>query len=134
MLGVLDTSVVISGLRSDETPDRRPDGFAISAATLAELHYGMLTAADPDERFRRIQRLTAVQRSLTVLPMDADVAASYGLLAAATQAAGRQARRQVMGLIIAATAHAFGAAVLTRNPDDFRAVEKLVEIVGLGVT
>lgn len=135
MLGVLDTSVVISGLDAAEVAgipaDHRPEGFAVSAVTLAELHFGVLVAPDDAERTRRIKRLLDVQRTLTVLRVEEDVAASYGLIAAATRALNRSPRRRVMDLVIAASAHAYGATVLTRNPDDFRTYGDLVDVVAL---
>lgn len=132
MLGVLDTSVVISGLDPDEIPaDRRPKGFAVSAVTLAELHYGVLVAPGP-ERIHRIKRLLAVQRTFTVLRVEEDVAQSYGLIAAAAKALNRSPRARVMDLLIAASAHANNAAVVTRNPEDFRTYGDLVEVIALG--
>lgn len=43
--------------------------------------------------------------------------------------AGRQPRRRVMDLLIAARAHAHSARLYTREPDDFQGLEDLVEIV-----
>lgn len=135
MLGVLDTSVVISGLDAAEIGNipaqRRPKGFAISAVTLAELHFGVLVAPDGAERTRRIKRLLDVQRTFTVLRVKEDVAASYGLMAAATKALERSPRRRVMDLLIAASAHAYSAVLLTRNPDDYRTYGDLVDVVAL---
>lgn len=134
MLGVLDTSVVVSGLDPDEIPaDRRPKGFAVSAVTLAELHYGVLVAPGP-ERIHRIKRLLAVQRTFTVLRIEEDVAQSYGLIAAAAaaKALNRSPRARVMDLLIAASAHAYNAVVVTRNPEDFRTYGDLVEVIALG--
>lgn len=51
---ILDTSVVI-GNRLDEI-----DGeLAISAITLADLHFGVLVASDPQARALRLQRWNA---------------------------------------------------------------------------
>jgi len=61
--------------------------------------------------------------------IDDAVAASYGQLAAAVVAAGRQPRARTLDLLIAATAHAHGARLYTRNPDDFRGLDDLVEVV-----
>jgi hypothetical protein len=41
---------------------------------------------------------------------------------------GRQPRARVMDLLIAATAHAHGAAVYTRNADDLAGLEDLIAI------
>ncbi len=120
---VLDTSVLIS-----EAFTSSPDGeYAISAVTLAELHYGVLVATD-HSRPERLRRLAAVERTFTALPVDATVAASYGAIAAAVRAGGRQPRARQMDLLIAATAHAHDAALLTHNLDDFVGVRELVEV------
>lgn len=65
------------------------------------------------------------------LPLDEAVAASYGRVAAAVVAAGRQPRARTMGPLIAATAHAHSARVYTRNPKDFVGVEPLVEVIAI---
>ena len=121
---ILDTSVVIATglpLLAGE--------LAVSAATLAELHFGVLVTADPAVRAERLRRLLALQRQFDPLPVDADVANSYGQLAAAVAAAGRQPGPRVMDLLIAATAHAHSARLYTRNSGDLAGIEQLVEIV-----
>ena len=124
MRAVLDTSVVIA---TDVGP--LPDQLAVSAVTLAELHFGVLVTNDPGVRAERLRRLTLLQRSFTALPVDDAVAASYGRLAAAVSAAGRRPRARSMDLLIAATAHAHGARLYTRNADDLTGIEELVEVV-----
>ena len=120
--GVLDTSVLIA----DEVSPL-PGELAISVVSLAELHFGVLLAADGDERARRLSRLSALQRRFDPLPVDEAVAESYGLLVARVVKAGRQPRARVMDLLIAATAHAHGATLYTRNADDLRGLEGLLE-------
>ena len=61
--------------------------------------------------------------------VDGAVARSYGHLAAAVVRTGRQPRARAMDLLIAATAHAHGASLMTRNPGDLRGIEHLVDIV-----
>ena len=124
MKAVLDTSVVLA-------TDLEPlDGeLAISAATLAELHFGVLVTANPTTRAERLRRLSIIQRTFDPLPLDDDVAASYGLLAAAVVAAGRQPGARVMDLLIAATAHAHNATLYTRNPGDLVGVDHLIPII-----
>lgn len=124
MRSVLDTSVVIA---TDVGP--LPGELAISAATLAELHFGVLVATEPAVRAERLRRLSVLQRQFDALPVDDAVAASYGQLAAAVVAAGRQPRARTMDLLIAATAHAHAARLYTRNAADFAGAEELVEVV-----
>jgi predicted nucleic acid-binding protein len=123
---VLDTSVVIA----TDVPVL-PGELAISAATVAELHFGVLVAGDPARRAERLRRLTALQRDFDALPVDDAVAASYGQLAAAVVAAGRQPRARTMDLLIAATAYAHDASLYTRNAKDFVGLDGLVEIISV---
>lgn len=121
---VLDTSVVIA---ADVGP--LEGELAVSAATVAELHFGVLVARDAATRAERLRRLSVLQRRFDPLPVDDVVAASYGQLAAALVDAGRKPRARTMDLLIAATAHAHAARLYTRNPDDFSGVGHLLEVV-----
>jgi len=105
--------------------------LAISSASLAELHFGVLVTADPAIRAERLRRLALLQRTFDALPVDDDVAASYGQLAAAVAGMGRQPRARVMDLLIAATAHAHGARLYTRNATDLIGVDHLVEVISV---
>jgi predicted nucleic acid-binding protein len=121
---ILDTSVVIAHL---ETP---LDGdLAISAITLAEMHFGVIIAKQQHVRAERLQRLLTLQRTFDALSIDDAVAASYGQIAAAVVDAGRQPRARSMDLVIAATAHAHSARLYTRNTSDFRGLDDLIEVV-----
>lgn len=124
MRAVLDTSILVG----DVADLGGADELAVSAISLAELHVGVLVAADPIARAARLQRLAAVERRFDPLPVDARVAAAYGELAAAVHAHGRQPRRRAFDLMIAATARAHGAALLTYDLDDFAGLESLVEV------
>lgn len=124
MRAVLDTSVVIA----TDLPPLEGE-LAISSATIAELHFGVLVAANPVRRAQRLRRLTALQRDFDALPIDDAVAASYGLLAVSVGEAGRQPRARTMDLLIAATAHAHDARLYTRNAKDLVGIEDLVEVI-----
>ena len=126
MRAVLDTSVLIA----TDVPELEGE-LAISSASLAELHFGVLVTADANVRAERLRRLSDLQRKFDALPVDDDVAISYGQLAAAVAASGRQPPTRVMDLLIAATAHAHGARLYTRNARDLAAIEHLVEIVAV---
>jgi predicted nucleic acid-binding protein len=123
---VWDTSVVLSPRAPAVTGE-----VAISAATIAELHFGVLVATDPAVRAERLRRLSVIESAFAPLPFDAAVARAYGRLAAAVAAAGRQPRARVMDLVIAATAVAHGATLVTADLDDLRGLEELVDAVGL---
>lgn len=121
---VLDTSVVIA---RDVGP--LAGELAVSAVTLAELHFGVLVTADPAARAERLRRLSVLQGRFDALPVDEAVAASYGQLAAAVVAAGRRPRARAMDLLIAATAHAHGARLYTRNAADLQGADEFVEVI-----
>lgn len=123
---VLDTSVVIA---TDVGP---LDGeLAVSAATVAELHFGVLVARDAATRAERLRRLSVLQRRFDPLPIDDVVAASYGQLAAALVEAGQKPRARPTDLLIAATAHAHDARLYTRNPDDFSGLGHLIAVLAV---
>jgi toxin FitB len=121
---LLDTSVLIA----TDVPILAGE-LAISAASLAELHFGVMVTADSAVRAERLRRLSILQRTFDALPVDDDVATSYGHLAAAVAGVGRQPRSRVFDLLIAATAHAHNARLYTRNPADLTGLDDLVEIV-----
>lgn len=126
MRAILDTSVVIA---ADVLP--LEGKLAVSAITLAELHFGVLVAKDRNVRAERLRRLLLLQRTFDAVPVDDAVASSYGHLAAAVVEAGRRPRARSMDLLIAATAHAHAARLYTRNVADFVGVDNLVEFVAV---
>src|SRR5215211_3922870 len=109
---VLDTSILIAADAPGELEG------AISAASLAELHFGVLVAEGDDERGRRAQRLGIVEATFEPLPIDAAVAREWGRLAAAVSARGGRPRRRAIDLAIAATANVHRVPLLTRNAKD----------------
>jgi predicted nucleic acid-binding protein len=121
--GILDASILIA---TDVTPI--PGELAISIASLAELQFGVLVAKTAEARALRLTRLSAIQRRFDPLPIDEAIADSYARLAARVAETGRQPRARVMGLLIAATAHAHDAVVYTRNADDLAGLEDLITI------
>jgi predicted nucleic acid-binding protein len=129
-VGLLDTSVVIDW-DDPAVSTALPDEAAISAVTLAELTSGPHLAADGDERARRQARLQQVEATFDAIVFDAAAARSYGQVVAAVVEIGRSDRRRIADLLIAATAHANGLPLYTRNPDDFDGLGKLIEIIGV---
>lgn len=91
-------------------------------------HSSRLTRPSGPSDFRR---LCDLQRKFDALPVDEEVAVSYGQLAAAVAATGRQPRSRVIDLLIAATAHAHGARLYTRNPADLVGIEHSIDIVAV---
>lgn len=123
---IIDTSVLIG-----PPIDPIPGVLAVSAATLAELHFGVLVAKSPDVRAERLRRLSVIERRFDALPVDEMVAASYGQLAEAVVRSGRQVRPRTMDLLIAATAQAHSARLYTRNADDLTGLEDLLDVVAI---
>lgn len=128
--GLLDTSVVID--LDQLEPDALPLEVAVSALTMAELAAGPHATADPHERARRQDRLQRAEAAFDPLPFDGEASRAYGRIYAAVGAAGRKARgARAVDLLIAATACAAGLPLYTRNPDDFQAIEGLVEVISI---
>jgi hypothetical protein len=114
---LIGTEVVPAGLEA-----------AISVASLAELHFGVLVAADPDERARRAQRLGVIEATFDPLPVDAAVAREWGRLAAAVAERGGRPRRRVVELVIAATANVHDVPLLTADTADLSIIDDLVNV------
>lgn len=122
MRALLDTSVLIGAASPGDLQG------AISAASLAELHFGALVARDPDERGRRAQRLGVIEATFDPLPIDAAVGREWGRLAATVAERGGRPRRRAMDLAIAATANVAGVPLLTHNVADFQLIADLVDV------
>lgn len=126
--GILDTSVIIDLERIDRA--KLPIDIAVSAITMAELAAGPHATTDVDERARRQDRLQRAEAIFDPLPFDIEAARAYGRIYAAAATTGRKARgARAVDLLIAATACALGLPLFTRNPEDFKELDKLVEVV-----
>ena len=121
MRALLDTSVLIAA----ESPGDLTG--AISAASLAELHFGVLVATVGDERARRSQRLGVIEATFEPLPVDSAVAREWGRLAAAVVERGGRPRSRALDLVIAATANVHGVPLLTLNSKDLALIADLVD-------
>lgn len=122
MRALLDTSVLIGAQSPGDLEG------AISAASLAELHFGVLVARDADERARRGVRLGVIEATFDPLPLDAAVAREWGRLAATVTARGGRPRRRAVDLAIAATANVAGVPLVTHNVADFQLIADLVQV------
>jgi len=124
---LLDTSVVIA--QTDEGLEvELPEKTAISVATLAELHYGVLAAKTEEARLDRLRRLGAIEALFEPIAIDAQVGRAFATVAWTVKAAGGQPRARVMDLWIAATALAHKLPLYTRNSEDFRLLQEILEV------
>lgn len=108
-----------------------PAEASVSAITLAELTAGPHLASTRAEGARRQARLQQVEATFEPLVFDAAAARSYGQIVAAVTETGRSHRGRIADLLIAATAHANGLALYTRNPDDFSGLGDLLSVISL---
>lgn len=132
--GMLDTNILI--LRRGIDPELLPEEAAISAVVIGELTAGVHLvppdAADADEvRADRLRLLQQAEAEFDPIPYTAECARMYGRMTAALRSLGRSPRARTADLIIAATAATEGLPLYTTNPDDFRGLEQLVEIVAI---
>jgi predicted nucleic acid-binding protein len=136
--GLLDTNIVI--LRRWIDPEELPHAMAISAVTLAELSAGPHHVRRNDEqdtydeyaeRARRLDVLQRAENEFDPIPFDADAARAYGRICAAVIGAGRQPRRRIADLMIAATAVAEGLPLFTTDPDGFLGLNDLLTVVAV---
>lgn len=128
--GLLDTSVVVDW-HDPAVLAALPDQVAISAITAAELAAGPLLAATPVEAAKRLARVQEVESKLEPIPFDAKAVRSYGLVVAAVIQEGRKPRSRFADLLVAATAHAHGLDLYSRNAEDFVGLEQLVRVVAV---
>jgi predicted nucleic acid-binding protein len=120
--GLLDTSVLIateSGRPLDTAA--LPDEVFVSVVTIAELHAGVLAAADTATRSRRLATLDAMS-SLELLPIDVVAASHWARLRVRLHEEGR--RVNVNDLWIAAVAAANNLPVVSQD-SDYDALESI---------
>lgn len=122
--GLLDTSVVID---IAEHVVALPEEVAISAVTIAEIHYGVLVARTAEQRARRLELLGFLEREVDRLPVDDDVARAFARLRAQAREGGQRPRP--LDLLIAATAAAHELRLYTRDRDFERIPGILVTIL-----
>ena len=125
--GLLDTTIFIA--RESGRPvdvSRLPEESAVSVITIAELHAGVLAAADTDIRARRLATLESVA-DIQALPVDDAAARVWARMRVHLAQSGRRVR--VNDLWIAAVAAANQLPVVTQD-DDFDSVRG---VAGLAV-
>src|SRR5262245_26469662 len=123
---LLDTNVCIAFLNGSDRGVRArlaaegPEDVVLCSAVKAALLYG---ARHSEHVERNLSRLAAFFAPFESLPFDDDAAEIYGLVRAQLRRAGRPIGGN--DLIIAATALAADATLVTRNQDEFRRVPGL---------
>jgi tRNA(fMet)-specific endonuclease VapC len=120
---LLDTDTIVDVLRgrhrvAERLAEVSPDDVRVSAMSVAALYYGALNSSDPERNRAEVDRLL---EQIAVL--------RFGRTAAAVHARIRLALRQqpigAADMIIAATAAAAGALVVTANEREFGRVPGL---------
>ncbi len=125
MRAVLDTSLLVAEELSHPGYE-----VAVTSLSWAELGYGIRKATDPVERAQREARISRLRATFgTGLPFDDAAADAYETICGLVLANGREVRGRAIDLMIAATAAAYGAAVITRNPDDFAGLDGLIPVI-----
>jgi predicted nucleic acid-binding protein len=122
MRAMLDTSVLIAEYSPSDIE------AAISVASIAELHFGVLVAGDDDERTLRTARLAVIESTFDPLPLTVQIAREWGRLSAAVCNRSGQPRRRSIDLAIAATANIHRVPLLTHNTGDFQIISDLVDV------
>lgn len=120
----LDSSNVVAHLRGNRRVDERltaalPDA-AISTIVLAGLICGVRVSARPEENHARLREFVEL---VTIVVFDAACADRYGAIRAAQRLSGRPAGEA--DTLIAATAVAHGATLVTHNVRHFEGIAGL---------
>jgi predicted nucleic acid-binding protein len=124
---LVDTCVLIEMERVD-LGDYQDAVMVVSAISIGELACGVDNGPDPEFRQKRLRDVIS---RFEILPYGVEEAKLYGVLATLVRASGRNPRPRRLDLQIAATAAAFRVPVLTSNPNDFRGMDRLVEVVAV---
>ncbi|MEO5885616.1 MAG: type II toxin-antitoxin system VapC family toxin [Candidatus Limnocylindrales bacterium] len=113
--GLLDTSVFIASESGRHLDIKAiPGRLRVSVITIGELRLGVLSAAQPEARARRLATLDRAT-ALEPAPVTEAVAESWALLRVALRAEGRS--MPVNDSWIAATAMSLGLPVVTQDAD-----------------
>ena len=125
MHALLDTCVLID-LERTELGVYEDAVLVASAISVGELAFGVDRGSDPDVRQIRLRKVLA---SMEIIPFGVEEAKLYGVLATLVRAVGRNPRPRRLDLQIAATAAATRVPLLTHSADDFRGIDRLVDVV-----
>ncbi|WP_337063441.1 type II toxin-antitoxin system VapC family toxin [Kineococcus sp. G2] len=126
---LLDTNAVITLAQAPPGTSfpglRDGDAAAISIVTEMEVRGGLAANPADDERQQTLSFLTG---HYVPLPVDARVAFHYHRVATATVVQGQEPRKRFADLVIAATALAHGATLVTDDQALARAVSGLLPV------
>jgi predicted nucleic acid-binding protein len=126
---VLDTNVLLLGLM----PPPDYTDLKVSALSWGEIRRGVgkyRGAGDAATALRFEGQYNALRMALgTGLPFDDACAASFQSVVELTHRAGRESKGRVIDLMIAATAIAHQADLVTHNPKDFSGLGALLKVV-----
>lgn len=123
---LLDTSVLVE---PPSNLDSIAERVAVSTLSIAELASGLGSTNDPVEHARRYERFERILNVYSPLPYSASAARLYGALCDAVRAAGRNPRPRRFDLLLASVAGDLDIPILTRNPDGFRGIHPIVQVV-----
>lgn len=122
---VLDTNTLIyffkgMGQVADNLLKRSPRDIGIPSIVLFELEVGIAKSSSPDKRMKQLEALTAV---IQQLPFDDKEAKASARIRAELEKKGRPIGPY--DLLIAGTAAAHGATLVTRNTAEFKRIKNL---------
>jgi tRNA(fMet)-specific endonuclease VapC len=125
---LLDTNIIAAFLNGNELVSKRileaVDQIALSALVVAELNYGAKVSSKTKENLERLNRLLEIIR---VVPFDIECAKAFGTIKSRLRSISRLTGE--MDALIAATAIANNAILVTMNKKHFENIEDLnVEI------
>jgi predicted nucleic acid-binding protein len=126
-VGLLDTCVLIDITAIDDA--ELPLRAQISTVTLAELGLGIALAATPETLAARTERMLEIESSFDPLPFSAAAARRFTSMAKLVVASGGSPKPRKVDLMIAAVASVHDLPLFTRNPDDFKGIEKLATVI-----
>jgi len=128
MIWALDTNIVVVSLRRNTPPQiverfrvTRPDSIVVPEMVRAELLHGCLKSHRPEENRKAVERFLAPFRRLS---FDSVAAEHYAEIRAYLEQRGEPIGPN--DLVIAATARAAGAILVTRNTSEFQRVPGLL--------
>ena len=121
---LLDTNIVIAYLNGSKTLSdrikRNIDKIALSALVAAELDYGAKASQQSARNHERLHRLLDI---IQIVPFDIRCAEAFGTIKSRLRAIGKPTGE--VGALIAATAIAHKAVLVTANKRHFENIEGL---------